>query len=255
MAWVMLLSLTRLNSLFSAVSLGGNTKIMKMLTKTLFAMAAGFCLLSSQADAAVITKVNTTSGLFDASSGLRAFNFTIGEAGGIISDVNISVRFGKHDGESFGVNAGGTPFYNEIVFQLIGNTVEFGTSPIADLINASSWTAGSGGFLDRTITFDEQASQVVNFASEPLAGTYRTTGNANNLGLSQFNGLTLAAGDWTLYIQDTVGADALDFISAELTISTGPVESSSSVPDGGSTVALLGLAMSAVAGARRKFGV
>ncbi|MEK0450764.1 MAG: motif [Verrucomicrobiota bacterium] len=228
---------------------------MKMLTKTFFAMAAGFCLFSSQADAAVITKVNTTSGLFDASSGLRTFNFTIGESGGIISDVNIAIRFGKHDGETFGVNAGGTPFYNEIVFQLIGNTVEFGTSTIANLIDASSWSSGTGGFLDRTITFDEQASQVVNFSSEPLAGTYRTTGNGSALGLSQFNGLTLAAGDWTLFIQDTVGSDALDFISAELTINAGPVEPPASVPDGGSTVALLGFAMSAVAGARRKFGV
>jgi subtilisin-like proprotein convertase family protein len=87
----------------------------------------------------------------------------------------------------------------------------------------------------------------VNFSTEPLAGTFRTTGFAGGFGLNQFNGLILEAGDWTLYIQDTVGSDALDFHSAELRVTT------ASVPDGGSTLVLLGLTLSSFAGLRRKF--
>jgi hypothetical protein len=166
------------------------------------------------------------------------------EAGGTITDVNISIRFGKHDGETFGVNAGGTPYYNEIVFQLIGNVV--GADPTAHLIDANSWGVGSGGFLDRTITFDEAAGSVVNSGAAPVAGTFRTTGNAGALGLGQFNGLTLEAGDWTLFIQDTVGADALDFYSTTLNVTV------ADVPDAGGTLTLLGGALVALSGLRRK---
>lgn len=218
---------------------------MKRRTKSFLLAAWALCLLANQAGATIITKFNGTTGNFDASSGTRAFTFDIAESGGTISDVDIAIRFGKHDGETFGVNQGGTPYYNEIVFSLTGNVV--GTDPTADLISANSWGSGSGGFLDRTITFDESAGSVVNFGSAPIAGTFQTTGFAGGFGLDQFNGLTLEAGSWTLFIQDTVGWDALDFISAELKVTT------SSVPDGGTTLVLLGGALTGLGALRRKF--
>jgi hypothetical protein len=217
---------------------------MKSSTKSFLLAASALCLLTNLASATLITKFNGTPGVFDSSSGTRAFTFFIAESGGTISDVDISIRFGKHDGQTFGVNPGGTPYYNEIVFSLTGNVI--GTDPTSNLISANSWSAGNGGFLDRTITFDESASSAVNSGFEPVAGTFRTTGFAGGSGLDQFNGLILEAGSWTLYIQDTVGADALDFISAELKVTT------PSVPDGGTTLALLGGALTGLGALRRK---
>ncbi len=216
--------------------------ITSSLKRSLALAVATAFLCGTQALAVVITKTNTTTGLFDASSGTRAFNFNLAEAGGTITDVDISVRFGKHDGQSFGFNGGGTPYYNEIVFSLTKDA-----GPTANLISENSWSSGSGGFLDRTITFDESAAQVVNFAGAPLAGTYRTTGFAGGFGLNQFNGLTLTPGAWTLYIADTVGSDALDFYSATLNVTV-----NNAVPDSSTTIILLGLAIGAMGAARRK---
>jgi hypothetical protein len=212
-----------------------------LLRKAPALVAAGaLCVLANQASATVITKTNSTAGLFDASSGLRAFTFTIGESGDVINDVDISIDFGKHDGENFGINAGGTPFYNEIVFTLTNGT------DTARLIDAGSWSSGSGGFLSRVITFDESASQVVNFTSAPQAGTFQTTGFGSGFGLDQFNGQVLQPGVWNLFIQDTTGADALDFHSATLKVTV------TDVPDTTATFGLMLVGLSAMALARRK---
>ena len=45
-----------------------------------------------------------------------------------------------------------------------------------------------------------------------VGGTFHPVGN-----LSAFNGLD-ALGDWTLFVQDTVGADRLDYYSACLSV-------------------------------------
>lgn len=214
--------------------------------KSIFLAASALFLWGSQASATTITKTNTTTGIFDATSGTRAFTFSVGESGDLITDVDISITFGKHDGEAFGVNLGGTPYYNEIVFSLTGTVV--GIDPTANLISAGSWSAGSIGFLSRTIIFDESAGSVVNFGSEPTAGTYRSFGESGGLGLSQFNGKTLEAGSWTLFIQDTASADALDFYAATLKVTV----DSSSVPDNSATVACLGLALGVIGLVRRK---
>lgn len=210
--------------------------------------ASALCLCGSQANAVVISVTNSTPGYFDASSGTRALTFTPAQAGGTITNVTISIQFGKHDGQTFGVNPGGTPFYNEIEFSLIGNTG--GPALTANLISAGSFNTGSDGFLDRTITFDESAGSVVNVnPDDPAAGTFRTTGFAGGLGLNQFFGSTLAAGDWTLVIRDTVFADGLDFHSATLNITVDGV----STPDAGSTFALLSLAIVGLGALRRRF--
>ena len=149
-----------------------------------------------------------------AGSAVTFTGFEPGFGSGTILDVNISIDFAKADGESFDPPyPGGTPFYNEIHFHL--------TSPdgtVVHLIEPSSWGAGSGQF-DGTITFDDEAAMVVNFGAAPVAGTFQPTGPG---ALSDFDGGS-ALGNWTLFIQDTVGLDSLRFRSFTLTVTTGRV--------------------------------
>lgn len=200
--------------------------------------------LVATAHAATITKFNSTTGMFDNSSGNRLFTITVGEAVGNITDVDIAIEFGKHDGESFGVDAGGIPYFNEIVFRLTNpqNTVT------ANLISAGDFNNGaSPGFLG-TITFDEAAANVVNVdPNRPQAGSFSTPG----LTLNGFNGTPVVAGDWDLFIQDIVGQDALDFYSATLTITTDSVD----VPEPGQ-VAAMAMVLLGIGGtlARRSLG-
>jgi len=192
-----------------------------MLRHKVLLLSFAACLLvvgtATQPAFADIMATNSTTGLFDASSGTRTVAFDGTEAGygtGQIFDVNISINFAKADGESFDPPyPGGTPFYNEIHFHL--------TSPggtVVHLIEPSSWGAGSGQF-DGTITFDDEAGSVVNFGAAPVAGSFRPTGPG---ALSDYDSLTAdsALGTWTLFIQDTVGLDALRFRSFTLNIAT-----------------------------------
>lgn len=163
------------------------------------AVAAALTLgTAARAAGAVITLTNSTVGLFDASSGNRTVNSLFG---GAILDVNISINFAKADGEAFNPPfPGGTPFHNEIVFRL---TSPGGTT--VNLINPNSFDVGSVLF-DGTIVFDDAALNVVNVNPNlPQAGTFRPIGS-----LADFNGEDVL-GTWTLFIQDTVGADALRF--------------------------------------------
>jgi hypothetical protein len=195
----------------------------------------------SHAHAGLISLTNSTPGNFDASSGTRDVVVDGSEPGydtGIITGVTISINFAKADGEAFDPPfPGGTPFYNEIVFIL--------TSPTAvsvELIAAGSWGAGSGQF-DGTIIFDDSATDVVNFGAAPVAGTYRPTGPG---ALADFLGDS-ALGTWSLFIQDTVGADSLRFREYTLNITT----ARSAVPEP-STLALAAIGSIAVFGAARR---
>lgn len=185
----------------------------RILRGTIAALLAAVTFGAAPAKAGFITATNSTPGLFDASSDTRTVAFTGAEAGfgtGVITNVVISINFAKADGESFDPPfPGGAPFYNEIVFRL--------TSPggtIVNLINAGSFNVGSGQF-DGTITFDQSAAQVVNDnPDQPQAGTFRPIGDLNTL-----NGEN-ALGTWSLFIQDTTGADALRFRSFTLDVNT-----------------------------------
>lgn len=162
----------------------------------------------------VVSATNSTIGLFDESSGTRDVTITgdqPGYASGVITQVSIAINFAKADGEEFELPVtDGTPFYDEIRFIL--------TSPSqtsVTLIHLGSWNIGSGRF-DGTIVFDDNATDVVNYTDAPQIGVFRPTGPGS---LSDFDG-ELAAGTWSLFIQDTVGYDALRFREYTLNIAT-----------------------------------
>jgi len=176
-----------------------------------------------------VFKFDNTQGYFDASSGTRDFIVTPADmAGGtVVNSVTIAIDFEKYDGETFGVNPGGTPFYNEIVFTL--------TNPqnvTTTLIGSGSFTTGSGGFRG-VITFDDLASLFVNNDPDtPQAGTFKPTGTGTMTDLNSLNGV----GTWTLGIQDTTGSDHLGYYSAGLSLNGG-----ASAPEPGTlALALLG---------------
>ncbi|MBP6037075.1 MAG: PEP-CTERM sorting domain-containing protein [Azonexus sp.] len=205
---------------------------MKKLVKS--ALAAALLASGFAANAAVLSTTNSTYGIFDSSSGSRTL--TLGA--GAIADVNIAITFSKCDdpGVSGGtacVNPGGS-FDREIVFRL--------TSPggtVVNLVNQDTYPGHSSAGVV-TISFDDEAASTVG-GGAVTGGSFRPVGS-----LASFDGQD-AFGDWTLFIQDTVGADPLEYFSATLTVTT----RGGNVPEPGS-LALLGLGFAGLAAARRR---
>ncbi len=151
---------------------------------------------------------------FDNSSGTATFDVTAGDmAGGTaVNSVTIAIDFEKYDGETLGVNGGGTPFYNEISF-ILTNPQNVSTT----LIGSGVFNTGSGGFRG-VITFDDLASSFVNVDPDnPQAGMFKPSGPGLMGDLTSSNGV----GTWTLAIADTAGADHLGYYSAELSLNGG----------------------------------
>lgn len=209
---------------------------MNGLKRTLAGAAAllvGFAL-AQPAMAVVITDTNSTYGAFDASSGNRTFNIGVS---GAIQDVDIEIDFSKCDDPLIGptgtsCTGQGFSFNSEIVFRL---TDPFGTT--VNLVNAGTYSGQTPG-ARVTVTFDDEAASVVGGAAL-VSGSFQPVGN-----LSDFDGHD-AFGVWTLFIQDTVGLDPLEFFSATLSVQI------AQVPEPGSLL-LLGGGLIGLAALRRR---
>lgn len=162
--------------------------------------AAVLALVPAAASAVIVSETNSTIAVVDASSTTR--NVTFAESGAI-NDLTITIDFNKCDGEAYNAPgpcvAGGTPFFNEIVFSLtapdstVVSLVSFGTFGVGD--------PPGGNFV---ITFSDAGAPL---GALPASGTFAPVGS-----LSAFDGLDIN-GTWTLFIQDVTGLDALSFHS------------------------------------------
>ena len=219
-----------------------------MNSKTILSVATTvLCALSlsvAQAQTALTLTDAPAGGLyFDNSFGTRTFTVAPGDLtmGSAINSVSIAIDFEKFDGEIFGVNGGGTPYYNEIHFSL--------TNPAGvttELIAPGSFDSSNMGFRG-IITFDDTAAQVVNYdVTQPYAGMFRPTGAGTMTDLNTVNG----AGNWSLLIQDTVSADYLGYYSASLILNGGA--NPSAVPEPGSIAFALGSLITGAGMLRRR---
>ena len=174
--------------------------------------------------AATVTKTNTASGGFylDASSTTRIFTVLASDlpTGQFVTKVTFLIDFEKYDGETIGVNLGGTPYYNEIVLKL-KNPTGIETTMIA----SGAFANGSVGFRG-VITFDDSAAQAVNFNTAQItAGTYKPSGTNT---MSTLNTASWA-GNWTLTLQDTASQDHLGYWSSSMTLQSSVVPEPSSL--------------------------
>ncbi len=147
-------------------------------------------------------RTNGTNLFVDGGLATTGVNFPAGTVGSQVLEIQASVRFMKADGEAYGVNNGGTPYYDQINLQVVS---PLGT--VQNLIAPGDFQDGSntGGFGLSEIHFRAGSGfSLTNVdPNTPQAGSFRPTGNLRN-----FENET-PAGSWTLNLGDSVAEDGL----------------------------------------------
>lgn len=217
--------------------------------KTLAALgvAAALGVTGIPASAGPLSASDATFSSEDGSSSTKILTI---QGLGTIADVNTTIIFAKCDDPSLGPLARlgdpcigqGFSFNSEIVFRLTHGLTT------VNLVNAGTYSGQLPGAGVVSVTFDDGAPPV---GGDVTGGTFDPVGS-----LADFNGAE-ANGLWTLLVQDTVGADRLDYYCALLSINGdtgtfGPGCGAANVVPEPISLALLGIGLAGLAFSRRK---
>jgi len=197
-----------------------------------------FAIVTCASASATVVATNNSYAVVDGREATRALNVT---ERGTIRDVNISVEFSKCDDPPIGPNGVacrgmGDPFNEEFTLVLIAPNGQQVT--LAAPFDTYTGSIATGREF---VVFDDEAARAAGPNIE--SGLFRPAET-----LSLFDGMDLF-GSWTLYLQDFIPGDPLEFFSASLDIDFEPAP----VPEP-ATLAMLGLGLAGMGAARRRRG-